>query len=59
LPAAFRGIGISGDGIEQDDIIAAAGAQGFAPPQAIRSDQFFVRNVRLPFLKFPPRPFLP
>lgn len=52
-------IGISGDGIEQDDLIAAGGAQGFAPPEAMRSDHFFVRNVRLPFLKFPPRPYLP
>ena len=52
-------IGISGDGIEQDDLIAAGGAAGFAPPEAMRSDQVFVRNVRLPFLKFPPRPFLP
>jgi uncharacterized protein GlcG (DUF336 family) len=52
-------IGVSGDGIEQDDLIAAAGAQGFAPPEAMRSDHFFVRNVRLPFLKFPPRPYLP
>ena len=51
-------VGVSGDGIEQDDIIAAAGANLFAPPIAIRSDNFFVRNVRLPFLKFPPRPFL-
>jgi hypothetical protein len=52
-------IGVSGDGIEQDDLIAAGGATGFAPPAAMRSDHFFVRNVRLPFLKFPPRPFLP
>jgi uncharacterized protein GlcG (DUF336 family) len=52
-------VGVSGDGIEQDDLIAAAGANAFAPPEAIRSDKFFVRNVRLPFLKFPPRPFLP
>lgn len=52
-------VGVSGDGIDQDDIIAAAGADAFAPPAAIRSDQIFVRNVRLPFLKFPPRPFLP
>lgn len=51
-------IGVSGDGIEQDDIIAAAGANNFAPPISIRSDNFFVRNVRLPFLKFPPRPFI-
>lgn len=51
-------VGVSGDGIEQDDLIAAAGANAFAPPEAIRSDKFFVRGVRLPFLKFPPRPFL-
>ncbi|MBP9108682.1 MAG: heme-binding protein [Pyrinomonadaceae bacterium] len=51
-------VGVSGDGIDQDDIIAAAGANAFAPPEAIRSDRFFVRNVRLPFMKFPARPFL-
>ncbi|MFZ1701391.1 MAG: heme-binding protein [Pyrinomonadaceae bacterium] len=60
----FRGsthvgaIGVSGDGIEQDDLIAASGADTFAPPASIRSDTIFVRNVRLPFLKFPARPFL-
>lgn len=53
------GIGTSGDGIEQDDLISAAGANLFPPPPAMRSDNFFVRNVRLPFVKFPPRPFLP
>ncbi len=52
-------IGISGDGIEQDDLIAAGGANLFPVPVAMRSDNFFVRNVRLPFVKFPPRPFLP
>ena len=51
-------IGVSGDGIDQDDLIAAAGAAGFAPPVAIRSDQFFVREVRLPFVKFPRSPNL-
>ena len=51
-------IGISGDGIDQDDLIAAAGANIFAPPAAIRSDQIFVRGVRLPFLKFPRSPNL-
>jgi uncharacterized protein GlcG (DUF336 family) len=52
-------VGVSGDGIDQDDLIAAAGANSFSPPDAIRSDKFLVRTVRLPFLKFPPRPFLP
>ncbi len=51
-------VGVSGDGIEQDDLIAAGGANIFAPPDQIRSDKFFVRGVRLPFLKFPPRPFI-
>jgi uncharacterized protein GlcG (DUF336 family) len=51
-------IGISGDGIDQDDLIAAAGAAGYAPASGIRSDQFFVRSVRLPFVKFPRSPNL-
>jgi len=52
------GIGISGDGIDQDDIIAAFGSAGFESPANIRSDQAFVRGVRLAFLKFPPNPNL-
>lgn len=51
-------IGISGDGIDQDDLIGAAGANGFSPPTSVRSDQVFVRGVRLPFLKFPRSPNL-
>ena len=51
-------IGVSGDGIDQDDIITAAGAAGYAPSSTIRSDQFFVRSVRLPFVKFPRSPNL-
>jgi uncharacterized protein GlcG (DUF336 family) len=51
-------IGISGDGVDQDDLISAAGGNGFSPAPAIRSDQIFVRGVRLPFLKFPRSPNL-
>ena len=51
-------IGISGDGVDQDDLIAAGGSVGYAPPVGIRSDQVFVRGVRLPFLKFPRSPNL-
>ena len=51
-------IGISGDGVDQDDLIAAAGANGFEPPAAIRADQTIVRGTRLPFLKFPRSPNL-
>lgn len=46
-------IGISGDGVDQDDIISASGTVGFEAPQAIRADQFTYRNARLPYAKFP------
>lgn len=51
-------IGISGDGVDQDDLISAGGGNGYSPTPAIRSDQVFVRGVRLPFLKFPRSPNL-
>jgi uncharacterized protein GlcG (DUF336 family) len=51
------GLGISGDGVEQDDLVAAGGATGFVPPEAIRADHLVLRGVRLPFLKFPRNPF--
>jgi len=50
------GLGISGDGVEQDDFVAAAGAAGFDAPVNIRADQLFVRGARLPYLKFPRNP---
>jgi uncharacterized protein GlcG (DUF336 family) len=46
-------IGVSGDGIEQDDLIAASGAVGWHPSTALRADYDFVRGVRLPYAKFP------
>lgn len=49
-------IGISGDGVDQDDLIAFAGSQGFEPPPSIRSDQFSYRGVRLPYIKTPRQP---
>jgi uncharacterized protein GlcG (DUF336 family) len=50
------GLGISGDGVDQDDYVAAGGAAGFEAPTAIRADQVVVRGVRLPYLKFPQNP---
>jgi uncharacterized protein GlcG (DUF336 family) len=50
-------VGVSGDGVDQDDLVAAAGAAGFEPPAAIRCDAFFVRGVRLPWVKFPRNPY--
>jgi uncharacterized protein GlcG (DUF336 family) len=50
------GLGVSGDGVEQDDFVTAGGAQGFEAPPGIRADQVFIRNVRLPYWKFPRNP---
>ncbi|MCI0387363.1 MAG: heme-binding protein [Acidobacteria bacterium] len=49
-------IGISGDGIDQDDLVAATGAFGFETPDAVRADQMTPRGVRLPWVKFPRHP---
>ncbi len=46
------GFGISGDGVDQDDVVTASGQVGFAPPSNLRSDMLFYRGVRLPFQKF-------
>ena len=50
------GLGVSGDGVEQDDYVTAGGAQGFEAPEAIRADNIFIRQVRLPYWKFPRNP---
>jgi uncharacterized protein GlcG (DUF336 family) len=51
-------IGISGDGIDQDDLIGAAGTVGFLPPAEIRADRMELRGARLPYAKFPRNPDL-
>jgi uncharacterized protein GlcG (DUF336 family) len=50
------GLGISGDGVDQDDFVAAGGSAGFEAPTAIRADQIVLQGVRLPYLKFPSNP---
>lgn len=62
------GLGVSGDGVDQDDFVTAAGAaltivtdpsdsgHGFEAPTAIRADQIVIQNVRMPYLKFPRNP---
>jgi uncharacterized protein GlcG (DUF336 family) len=51
-------IGVSGDGIDQDDIVAASGCRDFPAPRAIRADRFTCRGARLPYAKFPRNPAL-
>ena len=50
------GLGVSGDGVEQDDFVSAAAAAGFEAPASVRADQVFDQGVRLPYLKFPRNP---
>jgi uncharacterized protein (TIGR03437 family) len=52
-------VGISGDGIDQDDIIADTGAEGFKTPEGVRADQLTPRGVRLPWVKYPRHPNIP
>ncbi|HXN21200.1 MAG TPA: heme-binding protein [Candidatus Dormibacteraeota bacterium] len=50
------GLGVSGDGVDQDDFVSSGGAAGFEAPASIRADQISVGSVRLPYLKFPRNP---
>ncbi|MBX3464873.1 MAG: heme-binding protein [Planctomycetes bacterium] len=49
-------LGVSGDGVEQNDLIAFEGGRGFEPPPELRIDNFSFDGVRLPYLKFPQTP---
>jgi len=51
-------IGISGDGVDQDDLIGAAGTVDYLPPEGIRADQTMYHGARLPYAKFPRNPSL-
>jgi uncharacterized protein GlcG (DUF336 family) len=49
-------VGISGDGVDQDDIVGASGTHNFLAPFSIRADQFAYLGARLPYAKFPRDP---
>jgi uncharacterized protein GlcG (DUF336 family) len=53
------GLGVSGDGVDQDDFVTSGGAQDYYAPDNIRADQIVIRGVRLPYWKFPRDPELP
>jgi uncharacterized protein GlcG (DUF336 family) len=50
------GLGISGDGVDEDDYVTNGGTKGFEAPAAIRADQISINGVRLPYFKFPRNP---
>ncbi|NBV22162.1 MAG: hypothetical protein EBS05_09625 [Proteobacteria bacterium] len=55
-------VGVSGDGIDQDDLVAASAAAAlggvFLPPEPVRADRSLHRGARLPLVKFPRNPAL-
>ena len=50
------GLGVSGDGVDQDDYTAGIGSAGFEAPVAIRADQYYDLGVRLTYQKYPANP---
>jgi len=50
------GLGVSGDGVDEDDFVTSAGTPGCEAPTAIRADQTLIDGVRLPYFKFPRNP---
>jgi hypothetical protein len=52
----IAGLGVSGDGVDQDDYVTSGGAAGFQAPTNKRADQLSIRGVRLPYFKFPRNP---
>ena len=46
------GLGVSGEGVDQDDVVTVAAQQGFEAPDGLRADQFIVAGVRLPYQNF-------
>ena len=53
------GLGVSGDGVFQDDDVTSEAALAYAPPSKLRADMVKVRGVRLPFFKFNRNPHVP
>lgn len=56
VPQLVGALGVSGDGVEQNDLIAFEGGRGFEPPPELRVDNFTFDGVRLPYVKFPETP---
>jgi uncharacterized protein GlcG (DUF336 family) len=50
------GFGVSGDGVEEDDVVTAGGITGFSPASILHADQFLFRGVRLPYQNFDRNP---
>jgi uncharacterized protein GlcG (DUF336 family) len=50
------GLGVSGDGVDQDDVVTGSSIIGYAAPMGVRIDNVTFRGVRLPYQKFSRNP---
>ena len=51
------GLGVSGDGVDEDDVTTQAAATNFGPPSTVlRADEVSIRGVNLPYAKFDRNP---
>lgn len=57
--AIVGGLGVSGDGVSQDDVVTYLAAQGYLPNGTTvpTADEVTVNDVRLPFIEFNRNPF--
>ncbi len=46
------GYGVSGDGVDQDDVVTSQGILGYDPVNGLRADNYRVLGIRLPYRKF-------
>lgn len=54
--ALVGGLGVSGDGVDQDDYVTAAGIVGYEPLDFLRADRVDLLGTELPYLRFPRAP---
>jgi uncharacterized protein GlcG (DUF336 family) len=50
------GLGVSGDGVDQDDFVTAAGGANFQASANIQASQIIINGVRLPYQNLPRDP---
>ena len=50
------GLGVSGDGVNQDDVVTATGITGYTPPLSLEVSNVVFRGVNLPYQNFDRNP---
>jgi uncharacterized protein GlcG (DUF336 family) len=56
--ALIGGLGVSGDGVAEDDVVTVSAEAGYNAPQQLRSDNIAFRGILLPYQQFNRNPEL-